>query len=239
MAAFVSHFTLALTTSNAAAVCIVACSITAAIAMAWLGEYSLSASGFVLHCGVWTAECLQRLIQSLNPMYQGLTVCISEAESWYMKLSDSCSSLQLLAGDEKSQDMNPSHVLALTLDSAISGEKWMETKPSLWSTSTCSSCSTLLLFYFVLSLFSVTITSSWNDIALTHIRASVKYSSFSGNFPSCGHPFPEECFCPTDGGEQSVEHRENQSTRLRCLWAPRWKMSWESFVTANTCDFTR
>lgn len=42
------------------------------------------------------------LIQSLNPRYQDLKVCTSEAESWYVKLSDNCSSLQLLAGDEKS-----------------------------------------------------------------------------------------------------------------------------------------
>lgn len=81
MVAFVSHFILALTTSNAAAVCTVACSITAAIAMAWLGEYSLSAAGCVLHCGVLTAECLQKLSQSLNPRYQDLKVRISEVES--------------------------------------------------------------------------------------------------------------------------------------------------------------
>lgn len=55
MVAFVSHSILALTTLNTAAVGIVACSIIASIAMVWLGEYSLSAAGFVLHCGVLTA----------------------------------------------------------------------------------------------------------------------------------------------------------------------------------------
>lgn len=48
-----------------------------------------------------------------------------------MKLSDSCSSLQLLAGDEISQDMNLSQVLGHTLDSAISGENGMETQLAL------------------------------------------------------------------------------------------------------------
>lgn len=177
MVAFVSHFIVALTTSKAAAVCLVACSITAALATAWLGEYSLSAAGFVLNCGVSTAECLQRLIQSLNPRYQDLKVCTSEAESWYVKLSDNCSCLQLLAGDEKSRDMNPPQVLGHTLDSAISGEKRMETQSSL----TVEHLIMLFLLHTFAfftcpfsPLFSVKITSSWNYIALTHIRKSVK-----------------------------------------------------------------
>lgn len=54
-------FILVLTTSNSAAERIAACSITAAIAMAWLGETSLSAAGYVLHHGILPAATPSRV----------------------------------------------------------------------------------------------------------------------------------------------------------------------------------
>ena len=55
MVTFVSLFILVLTTLYPAAECIEGCSIRAATAMAWLGEISLFAVGYVLHCGVLPA----------------------------------------------------------------------------------------------------------------------------------------------------------------------------------------